>query len=149
MALDASAYLLLAGLALKAGLFPLFFWLPASYHTPPAAIGAVFAGLLTKVGVYALIRVFTLLFQDAPPALFTLLLALAIVLAGCSGDDYVAPSSAHPEGKPEIDQILLRCLAADPSARYGSIAHGVRIINGNHPLGLKSTNAVFHNPMFG
>ncbi|BBY51345.1 hypothetical protein MARA_48130 [Mycolicibacterium arabiense] len=33
--------------------------------------------------------------------------------------------------------------------RYCSIAHGVRIINGNHPLGLKSTNAVFHNPMFG
>ena len=37
-----------------------------------------------------------------------------------AGDDYVAPSSAHPEGKPEIDQILLRCLAADPGARYAS-----------------------------
>ncbi len=33
--------------------------------------------------------------------------------------------------------------------RYCSIAEGVRIINGNHPLGLKSTNAVFHNPVFG
>lgn len=33
--------------------------------------------------------------------------------------------------------------------RYCSIGPGVRIINGNHPLGLKSTNAVFHNPMFG
>jgi hypothetical protein len=43
-------------------LFPLFFWLPASYHTPPVAVSAVFAGLLTKVGVYALIRVFTLIF---------------------------------------------------------------------------------------
>ena len=37
---------------MKAALFPLFFWLPASYHTPPAAVGAMFAGLLTKVGVY-------------------------------------------------------------------------------------------------
>jgi len=72
------AVLFVIAFSIKAGLFPLFFWLPASYHTPPAAIGAVFAGLLTKVGVYALIRVFTLLFQDAPPALFTLLLALSV-----------------------------------------------------------------------
>ncbi|HUP48788.1 MAG TPA: Na+/H+ antiporter subunit D [Thermoanaerobaculia bacterium] len=49
---------------IKAAVFPLFFWLPASYHTPPAAVSAIFAGLLTKVGVYALIRVFTLLFVD-------------------------------------------------------------------------------------
>jgi multicomponent Na+:H+ antiporter subunit D len=64
--------------SIKAGLFPLFFWLPASYHTPPAAVGAVFAGLLTKVGVYALMRIFTLLFQSAPPALFTLLLVMSV-----------------------------------------------------------------------
>jgi multicomponent Na+:H+ antiporter subunit D len=63
--------------SIKAGLFPLFFWLPASYHTPPAAIGAAFAGLLTKVGIYALIRVFTLLFHSAPPALFALLLVMS------------------------------------------------------------------------
>jgi multicomponent Na+:H+ antiporter subunit D len=71
------AVLFLIAFSIKAGLFPLFFWLPASYHTPPAAIGAVFAGLLTKVGVYALLRVFTLLFQSAPPALFALLLAMS------------------------------------------------------------------------
>ncbi len=71
------AALFVIAFSIKAGLFPLFFWLPASYHTPPAAIGAAFAGLLTKVGVYALIRVFTLLFQGAPPALFTLLLVMS------------------------------------------------------------------------
>jgi multicomponent Na+:H+ antiporter subunit D len=71
------AVLFLIAFSLKAGLFPLFFWLPASYHTPPAAIGAAFAGLLTKVGVYALIRVFTLLFQSTSPALFWLLLAMS------------------------------------------------------------------------
>ncbi len=69
--------LFLVAFSIKAGLFPLFFWLPASYHTPPAAIGAAFAGLLTKVGVYSLMRVFTLLFQGAPPALFTLLMVMS------------------------------------------------------------------------
>jgi multicomponent Na+:H+ antiporter subunit D len=71
------AVLFLIAFSIKAGLFPLFFWLPASYHTPPAAIGAVFAGLLTKVGVYALIRVFTLLFHGESPAIFSLLLAMS------------------------------------------------------------------------
>lgn len=60
--LTITAMLFLVAFGLKAGIFPLFFWLPASYHTPPVAISAVFAGLLTKVGVYALIRVFTLIF---------------------------------------------------------------------------------------
>ncbi len=49
----------------KAAIFPLFFWLPDSYPEPPTAVSAIFGGLLTKVGVYALIRSFTLLFvQD-------------------------------------------------------------------------------------
>lgn len=59
----ATSLLLLVAFGIKAALFPLFFWLPASYHTPPSAVGALFAGLLTKVGVYALVRVFTLLFS--------------------------------------------------------------------------------------
>ena len=46
------ASLFLIGFGLKTAIFPLYFWLPASYHTPPAAIGAIFAGLLTKVGGY-------------------------------------------------------------------------------------------------
>jgi multicomponent Na+:H+ antiporter subunit D len=71
------AMLFLVAFSIKAGLFPLFFWLPASYHTPPAAIGAAFAGLLTKVGVYALIRIFTLLFNNAPPGLPALLLGMS------------------------------------------------------------------------
>ncbi len=56
--------LFLVAFGIKAAIFPLFFWLPASYPTPPTAISAIFAGLLTKVGVYALIRVFTLLFIE-------------------------------------------------------------------------------------
>lgn len=47
---------------IKAALFPFFFWLPASYFTPPVAITALFSGLMTKVGIYAMIRFFTLIF---------------------------------------------------------------------------------------
>jgi multicomponent Na+:H+ antiporter subunit D len=72
------AVLFVIAFSIKAGLFPLFFWLPASYHTPPAAVGAVFAGLLTKVGVYALMRIFTLLFQEGPGFLVTLLLVMSV-----------------------------------------------------------------------
>jgi multicomponent Na+:H+ antiporter subunit D len=49
-------YLLAFGM--KAGAFPVNFWLPASYHTPRIVVSALFAGLLTKVGVYALVRTF-------------------------------------------------------------------------------------------
>lgn len=59
---EITALLFLIGFGIKAAIFPLYFWLPASYHTPPPAVMAIFGGLLTKVGVYALIRVFTLIF---------------------------------------------------------------------------------------
>ena len=59
---EITAILFFIGFGIKAGLFPLYFWLPASYHTPPPAVMAIFGGLLTKVGVYALIRVFTVIF---------------------------------------------------------------------------------------
>ena len=60
--ITAIAMLFMVAFGLKAAVFPLFFWLPVSYHTPPIAVSAVFAGMLTKVGVYALVRVFTLIF---------------------------------------------------------------------------------------
>jgi multicomponent Na+:H+ antiporter subunit D len=71
------AMLFVIAFSIKAGLFPLFFWLPASYHTPPAPVGAIFAGLLTKVGVYALIRIFALLLQGGPSALIVMMLAMS------------------------------------------------------------------------
>lgn len=54
--------MLLVAFGIKAAVFPLSFWLPDSYPTAPAPVTAVFAGLLTKVGVYAIIRTQTLLF---------------------------------------------------------------------------------------
>ena len=71
------AVLFMVAFGIKAAVFPLFFWLPASYHTPRVAVSAVFAGLLTKVGVYALIRVFTLIFNHDTDYTHGLLLVVA------------------------------------------------------------------------
>ncbi len=58
-----TALLFFAGFGIKSAIFPLYFWLPSSYHTPPSAIAAIFGGLLTKMGIYAMLRTFTLIFQ--------------------------------------------------------------------------------------
>lgn len=71
------AMLLLVAFGIKAAVFPLFFWLPASYHTPPVAVSAIFAGLLTKVGVYALVRTFTLIFVQDVGYTHTVILIVA------------------------------------------------------------------------
>jgi multicomponent Na+:H+ antiporter subunit D len=72
-----SIMLLLAAFGIKAGLFPMFFWLPASYHTPSATVSAVFAGLLTKVGVYSMVRVLTLLDVSRIPGFLEILVAIS------------------------------------------------------------------------
>lgn len=71
------AMMFLLAFGIKAAIFPLFFWLPVSYHTPPISITAIFAALLTKVGIYALIRVFTLIFVLDLELTHTLMLILA------------------------------------------------------------------------
>lgn len=78
-AIIASAALLIFAFASKAALFPVFFWLPASYHTPSFASSALFSALLTKVGVYALIRVFTLVYDVDGTPIQSVLLAGAIL----------------------------------------------------------------------
>lgn len=78
--------LLIAVFGIKAGLFPLFFWLPDSYPTAPNAITAVFAGLLTKVGVYAIIRTQLLLFPpDAQQGSLLLVVAGLTMVVGVFG----------------------------------------------------------------
>lgn len=73
--------MLLIAFGIKAAVFPLSFWLPDSYPTAPAPVTAVFAGLLTKVGVYAIIRTETLLFpQDDLDALLMWVALLTMVV---------------------------------------------------------------------
>jgi multicomponent Na+:H+ antiporter subunit D len=67
--------MLLIGFGIKAAVFPLAFWLPDSYPTAPAPVTAVFAGLLTKVGIYAIIRLETIIFPS--PDLNGVLLVVA------------------------------------------------------------------------
>lgn len=71
------AILFLVAFGIKAAVFPLFFWLPASYHTAPIAVTTIFSALLTKVGVYALIRIFTLIFVQELEAWQPFILAAA------------------------------------------------------------------------
>jgi multicomponent Na+:H+ antiporter subunit D len=73
------AVLFLIAFGIKAAVFPLFFWLPASYHTPPIAVSAIFAGLMTKIGVYALIRTFTLIFPAGIGLVTEILFAAALL----------------------------------------------------------------------
>lgn len=78
--------LFLVVFSLKAGLV-LYFWLPGSYSALPAAISALFAALLTKVGVYALFRTFTLLFYHEPSFTHTIIgyMAAATMVGGSIG----------------------------------------------------------------
>ena len=84
---------------IKSAVFPLFFWLPASYHTPPVVVSALFSGLLTKVGVYSMIRMFTLVFTTDVQYTHQMLL----IIAGFTMVTGVLGAAAHNE----IRRILL------------------------------------------
>lgn len=77
--------ILLVAFGIKAAVFPLSNWLPASYPTAPAPVTAVFAGLLTKVGVYAIIRTYTLFFPDGGFGTLLLVAGLLTMLMGVLG----------------------------------------------------------------
>ncbi|MEX2655118.1 MAG: Na+/H+ antiporter subunit D [Acidimicrobiia bacterium] len=70
---------------IKAAIFPLFFWLPDSYPVAASPVTAIFAGLLTKVGVYAIIRTQTLMFSDGEASMLLLVVAGLTMTAGVFG----------------------------------------------------------------
>jgi multicomponent Na+:H+ antiporter subunit D len=83
---SALAVLMVVVFGIKAAIFPLFFWLPDAYPIAPSPVTAIFAGLLTKVGVYAIIRTQTLLFPiDTRPGTLLLVLAAATMALGVLG----------------------------------------------------------------
>lgn len=77
--------MLVVAFGIKAAVFPMSFWLPDSYPTAPAPVTAVFAGLLTKVGVYALIRTETQLFNVSSINTLLMIVALATMVIGILG----------------------------------------------------------------
>ncbi|MEL6410387.1 MAG: monovalent cation/H+ antiporter subunit D [Pseudomonadota bacterium] len=97
-----AAILLLLVFAIKAALVPLHFWLPSSYAEAPAPVAALFA-IMTKVGAYAIIRVYTMIFPPdvgvtsglhdlwlLPAALVSLAIGMVGVLAARKMDRLVA-----------------------------------------------------------
>jgi multicomponent Na+:H+ antiporter subunit D len=79
------ALMLLVVFGIKAAIVPLHFWLPDSYPNAPGPVAALFAGLLTKVSFYALLRTQTLLFPRDEPWTLMLVLSVATMLVGVLG----------------------------------------------------------------
>jgi multicomponent Na+:H+ antiporter subunit D len=78
-------WLLFLVFGIKAAIFPLFFWLPDSYPLAPTPVTALFAGLLTKIGVYAILRTQTLLFPSDGPVTLMLIFAGLTMVVGVLG----------------------------------------------------------------
>ncbi len=118
------AGLLLIAFAGKAAMFPFFFWLPSSYHTPHPAVTALFSGALTKVGVYSLFRVFPLFFPDLllawQPLLFT--------IAGLTMVIGVLGAFAQP--------TIRRLLSFHIISQIGYMLMGLAVALSPSPLGL-------------
>jgi multicomponent Na+:H+ antiporter subunit D len=77
--------MLLVAFGIKAAVFPLSFWLPDSYPTAPAPVTAVFAGLLTKVGVYAIMRTEMIIFPGTELNITIMIVAALTMIVGILG----------------------------------------------------------------
>jgi len=115
-------------LLVKAGAFPVFSWLPAAYHTLPAPVLALFAALLTKVGVYAVLRV-SHVFASVPGLPYDALgwIAAATMIAGVLGAAYhwdmrriLAFHSVS-----QVGYMLLGIALATPGGATGTIVFAV------------------------
>ena len=126
------AVLFIVAFGVKAAVFPLFFWLPASYHTPPVAVSAVFAGLLTKVGVYALFRMFTLVFTHDTAYTHGMLLVIAAltmitgVLGAAAQNEFRKILSFHIVS--QIGYMVLGLALFTPLALVGAVFYLVHHI---------------------
>ncbi len=126
------AMMFMVAFGVKAAVFPLFFWLPAAYHTPAFSVSAVFAGLLTKVGVYALIRMFTLVFDHDIGFTHTILLWVAGftmvtgVLGAAAQNDFRKILSFHIVS--QIGYMILGLALFTPLALVGAVFYLVHHI---------------------
>ena len=123
--------MMLLSFSIKAALFPVFGWLPATYHVAWTPVTALFAGLLTKVGVYAIIRIVTLVWPDYSAFHEVLLwIACATMLVGVLG------AAAQSEVRrilsfhvvSQIGYMIMGLALASPLAIAGAIFYLVHII---------------------
>lgn len=124
------AALLLLAFGMKAAALPVNAWLPASYHTPPAAISALLAGLLTKVGVYALLRALVMLLPASRDILEPVLALLAVLTL------LIAPLGAIAETN------LRRALGFMVIGGIGAVILGITLPNANGVAGAAAY--IFH-----
>lgn len=126
------AMIFMISFGMKAAVFPLFFWLPASYHTPAFSVSAIFAGLLTKVGVYALIRLFTLVFVTDTGFTHEILLWVSVltmitgVLGAAAASDFRKVLSFHIIS--QIGYMVLGLALMTPLALAGAVFYLVHHI---------------------
>ncbi len=122
-----TALIFLIVFSVKAAIFPMHLWLPSAHSISPTPIAAILAGVLVKVGIYAIIRSATLMFPDPYKALQGLLMgfALATIIFGALG--------TLPQ------RSLKRILAYSTINQLGYIAFGIALLT---PAGL--TAAVFY-----
>ena len=122
--------LLLLAFGMKAAAFPVNAWLPASYHTPNAGISALLAGLLTKVGIYALLRSMVMLLPASRELLDPAIAVIALLTL------LIAPLGAIAETN------LRRALGFLVIGGIGSVMLGIALPDGNGVAG--SAAYIFH-----
>lgn len=126
-ALAAAGALLLVSFGAKSAVFPLFNWLPASYHAASMPVAAIFAALLTKVGVYAILRVFSLVFAHEHALFGPVVAAVAMatmvvgVLGAAAQGDVRRILSFHIIS--QIGYMLVGLALMTPLALAGSILY--------------------------
>ncbi len=131
VAFGAAGVMLLFVFTLKAAIFPMWFWLPDTYHRMPAAVGGVFAALLSKVGMYAILRVIPATFGgvDSLP-----LAEILEVLAGCT----MVLGALCALGVPTVRRVMSFILISHMGNALFMISVGVR----NPELGAGAYGAV-------
>lgn len=131
-ALATVAALYFLAFAMKAAAFPVNFWLPASYHTPNIVVSAVFAGLLTKVGVYALIRIFVLILPESLDYMADVIgiVAIATLITGALG------ALAQSEIRRLLGYLVI--------AGIGSMLAGLAIASSDTQATLAISGAIFY-----
>ncbi|MEQ9454122.1 MAG: proton-conducting transporter membrane subunit [Phycisphaeraceae bacterium] len=113
---------------LKGAFFPLWFWLPDTYWTVPIAIGGLFGGLLTKVGVYTIARLFPLVFAQAPPigveASDMRVLIMSLIAASAAFTMFLAVLGAVSQ------HHIRRILSIHVISQVGYMVFGIAVMTG-------------------